>query len=301
MKKIVSLLFVLLIAASLTACGGGNQPPAAPPAPAPAPTPAATPAAPATATAAPTEVEEEPEEAEDNITQGAGRAYEIFITANDALEAADSVEMLMIMDSIIEIEGEVIEMAMYTLLAMVLHSPTDISMHMESVMFVEGMEIHSESFFRDGVMYMQQAGEPGFQMSLPLEAALEMANTDMVSFPAHAVLYEYLVELPGGGYELSFLIYANAMTEMMDQMMGTLGAALGDLSGVSFEMDDVAMVALINPDGSIAATDMHMFLATEVEGLVMTMDSDITTEITQIGGVVIDFPDFIDDFVYLSF
>jgi hypothetical protein len=224
-------------------------------------------------------------------------AYELLDRASVALVEAGSA--LIFSETAMEmvIDGEALEMTMTSAMGQVIRSETDMDLRMESIMFMDGMEIASITYFRDGVYYMDVMGER-FSMDLPLETILYQSGIGVVGFPEDAIINQEVREVDEGIF-LNFTISGDALSNFTNAMMSDLLSSLG-LDDIGMSISDVDFSALIDEEGNLHSMGMAMSYLMEVEGVEIYMNMDMIMLITQIGDVTIDFPDWLDEAVSID-
>ena len=266
MKKLAILIFVLSFA--FAACGGDSE-----------------------EEYTPTEVLQEVEEQQEQLS-----AFAMYLQASKALEAAESLRMLSIANSSIDLDGFFIEMTMRSYIDQVIHSPTEIDMRMDSVTNVDDEEIPMISYFRGDVLYIlgDTHGE-GYKFSLSLEEAVQIAGTEILSFNESSVINQEITNLPNGT-SLTFTLNQDTMSETVEAMSEALAVILGGfLDDFNMWISDIDAQIILNDNKEIESIDMTMSL--DIEELNLSMQSKISVQILQIGGVEINFPDFLEDFL----
>jgi|GEM_PF-3006202 len=221
--------------------------------------------------------------------------YAKFNAANEALMEAGSFRMVsenvMVMEMVLDDEELVIEMTSVMYIDQVIRSETEVDMRMEMVTSVAGHEETSLSYFRDGVLYMEILGE-WIKMDMPVADMLE--QTGVVTFPEEAITHQAM-EGVDGGYAISFTVDGAAMTEMMAAMFEAMEMILGEAEAPEVELSDVVINAVLDADGMLASMILVMGMSMEVEGVVVVMTMEMVSEIVQIGGVEVAFPELLDE------
>jgi len=263
MKKIVMLIFILSFV--LAACGDDNV-----------------------------EDYKLPEVIEE-MPQEPFNAYTMYLQASYAIEAAESLRMLSIANSSIDLDGFFIEMTMRSYIDQVIHSPSEIDMRMDSVTTVDGEEIPMISYFRGNMLYiLGDTPEDGYKFSLSLEEAIQVAGAEILAFDESAVINQEITSLDNGTI-LSFTLSQDTMSETVEAMSEALLVILGSFSDdFSVEISDIDAKIMLNANKEIESIDMTMSL--DIKELNLSMQSTISTEILQVGGINITFPDFLDNF-----
>lgn len=228
--------------------------------------------------------------------QALSGAYEIYLTASELLEDAGSIEMIMYTDSLIIIDEMEIDMRMVSHILQIMHSPTEVEMRMQSTASMGGMESASLMYFRDGVMYMQDAMMGNFKVYLPMETILEMANNDLIAFGEDAILRDSITELDDGNLQLFFALDAFAMTDIVDAMMDAMSNIIGEIDDINFALEDIYVYAVVDADNNLVSTDMFMLMTADIDDFFMAMSMEMAMDVLQVGGITIDFPDYLDEF-----
>jgi len=229
-------------------------------------------------------------------------AFAMYLAAEQAIEDAGSVLVTSVTNMVMHIEEEgeslVINSTARSTLEMVYHDTDNIDMRMEMVTEMdlpEGpMEIPMTTYFRDGTMYIYVDGE-GMKMDLPMEEVMEMADSGLLDFDESAILMQDVNDV-GGGTELSFTLDANAMTDLIEGMLAEMGL---QEFGVAMQ-GDILFTVFLDENGDIQTVDMSMDLIFEEEGEVLFTMEMHQSSVFQVGGVTVDFPDYIDDFEYVE-
>jgi len=266
MKKIVMLIFILSFA--FAACGDDNAEEYTLP-----------------------EIQEETEELQEPLS-----AFATYLKASNALEAADSLRMVSVSNSSIDLDGFFIEMTMRSYVDQVIHSPTQIDMRMDSVTSIDGEEIPMVSYFRGNILYiLGDAPGEGYKFSISLEDAIQVAGAEILIFDESSVINQEMTST-ASGTTLAFTLSQEAMSQTVEAMSEALLVMFGgSLDDINMEISDIDARITLNTNYDIASIDLNMSL--DIDELGVSMQSKISTEILQIGGVEINFPDFLEDFI----
>jgi len=235
---------------------------------------------------------EELYEAEEIAAYDGVSAYELLNRASEAIMEAGSA--LIISETVMEMvmDGEMLEMTMTSAMGQVIRSETDMDLRMESIMVMDGMEIPSITYFRDGVYYMDIMGER-FSMELPLETILYQSGIGVAGFPEGSILEQEIREIEEGTF-LSFIVSGDALSDFTNAMMSDMLGSLG-LDDIEMSISDVNFSALIDEEGNLHSMSMVMSYLMELEGSQIYVNMDMIMLITEIGGITIDFPDWLDE------
>lgn len=301
MKRIITLLTVVLLAMLLTACNNQAQAPAPTPTPTPAPTPAAQEIV--------EEVDEDQDEDEEDEEQEVaalsieGTPFELYTIAMEKVAAemaeADSFMMGSVIHMVMDMAGESIDIEMDMLISQA-GSGADTQMKIDMVTNMMGMEMPITIFFRDGVAYMEMMG---MQMQTPMsldellaEFDISMDDFEPVDFELGDIISQEARAIPGG-IELTFVLNPDTMNDALEdamEMLAMLGLEGGD---VDVEFEDIMLIAILNDNNELEYTRMFSGFSMEAEGELIFIDMDMAFEFLQFGGVTIDFPDNLDEFI----
>lgn len=228
--------------------------------------------------------------------------YELYTKANESMQNADS--LLFDMDADIEMEyaGEKVNMTMTGSAAEVLLSETDIQMKLDMNMDVMEQSVSMKTYYKDGMYYMDLSGEK-VKMPLPLDKALEQQanlNPELMNFPDSAIKNESVKDVTNGK-ELSFTLDSSALQNLLEQQMGNLEGfeALLDQSG-DLKFGDVEIKTVINKEDNFESIYMAFPMEMSIEGEKVKMNYAISMDIVQLGGVTIDFPDDLDEYLEIE-
>jgi len=245
--------------------------------------------------------EEDNNDVEDNDVAGNNdlmQAHAMYIAAEQAIMDAGSMLVTSVTNTVMHIEGQIVDSTANSTLSMVFHGTDDFDMMMEMVTILdlpEGpMEIPMTTYYRDGTVYIYMDGE-GIKMDLAMEDVMDLAESGLIDFDESAILMQEVNEVDGGT-ELSFILDSEAMSDMIDGMLAGMGHV-----GAGIAMDgDIEFTVLLDENGDIQAVDMWMSMSYEDDGeVIFTMEMN-QVSVYEIGGVTIDFPDYLDDFDYLD-
>lgn len=224
-------------------------------------------------------------------------AFERYMRASETLMEAGSLRMESQSIMIMSFDGEVEEIRSSSTASQVMHSETDVDMHMEMTMDIQGMSIPTTIYFRNGWYYMDMMGM-GMRMPFPLEDVLEQANTGILDFTEEAIAFQE-VRTTDSGIELVFRLTASAMSELLDGMVSgmleTIGLSLD--MGITLNFGDIDFSVVLNNADELQSMDMAFSYTMEFEGEVIDVTMTTYTQIVQVGGVTINFPDYLDDFM----
>jgi hypothetical protein len=235
------------------------------------------------------------------LSDEARTAYEIYLLASDSLDGAESFIMDTSSVMNMNMDGENMEMLMDALIKMVVISETEVDIYMEALTKTDEMEIPMTTYFRDGVMYMdmQMLGMGmKVKMEMPLEEMLaQLESNGALDFPEEAIIDASITETDNGTI-ISFTLSGSFMNDMMDSITGGMFEMMGlDTAAMSLNIGDVGYIAVLDSDNMLVTMDMTMSMEMEINGVPSNMDMTTSMTIVQIGGVEIDFPADLDEYM----
>ena len=256
MRKSILLLFAMVVALAMAACG-----------------------------------------ADANMSPEEAAAFDRYMRASEALMEAGSLKMESQSVMVMAFDGEVEEIRSTATASQVIHSETNVDMHMEMLMTVQGMSIPTTIYFRNGWYYMDMMGM-GMRMPFPLEDVLEQANAGLLDFSEDAITFQEVRNIDSG-LELVFRLDASAMSDLLDGMVSGMLETIGlsEDMGITMNFGDIDFSVILNDADELQSMDMAFTYTMEFEGEVIDVSMSTYTQIVQVGGVTINFPDYLDDFM----
>jgi hypothetical protein len=224
-------------------------------------------------------------------------AYDLYMAAATAMNEANGVSLDM--DTSIgmggdsEDEDEGFSFSMQGSVKAVKKSDTEFEMEMRQTADMFGAETETITYFKDGYMYMELAGER-MKMALPLEDALTQANTSAVIFEQDAIK-KCTSQKVDNGTELTLTVSGDALKKYMEETSQDALAGFG--AGVSMELGDAIITAVIDNDGKMFSLSMLMaydIAASEDENATMAIKISMYNIVT--GDLTIDFPAELADY-----
>ena len=241
---------------------------------------------------------------------GSRDAYNLYQRMNSAMADVTSMDADMTINMQMRMDGESIDMIMGGNVRTVVHSDTDIDMHMvlTTTIMEEGF---NESFtitayFTDGILYMEMPPFEiegmeidGIRMQQPmdLDEAMDMSNNiETLNFPENAVL-ESSVESISGGRRLEMLVDGDAIPDITEQMMAFMPDDMG-LGHMDFDMSigDIRIEVDVDNNNMLMSYRMVTDMTMEMYGYLTETTLDMTMTVNSFDDVVINFPDDLDDF-----
>ena len=218
-------------------------------------------------------------------------AYELFTNASESLAEAASILMHSEVDMTMVLDGLTMDITMTSEIAQVIRSATDIDMRMESTATAMGMTMPSVIYFRNGMYYIDMMGMQS-RVPMPLEEVLE--QTGLIEFPEDAIISQAVM---AGDLttEVTFTLSGYAMESFVESLAGGMFEML-DLGDLSMSIGDIEITAILDSDGFLSSMLMNMTISMMMEGVSASTSMNMRTEVLQVGGVTVDFPDYLDDF-----
>jgi len=164
------------------------------------------------------------------------------------------------------------------------------------------------SYFRDGTFYYYGYHD-FYRFSMPGEDFLRMTLSMLVTqvlFSEEYIFYTEVVE-DSYGTAIRFEVSQSGMTAVLRQLADfkdTGGVIIHSEDDVSYIFDDVVVLVRIGPDGDLRRIRLSFrYLATHhhiSEDAVVSVYQEIGMNVSQLGGVTIDFPDYLHTFPNLD-
>lgn len=209
-----------------------------------------------------------------------------------------SCTMEMLMD--MEMAGEKVLMNTEMSLKQLMLSETDmqLAMDMKLDMGPQG-SANTTIFYKDGYMY-QAVEDSKMKYALPLDVALEQANTDQMQINkidfVDAAVKEADVKDVDGGKQVTILLDGEAMADFASEMMASALATLGQEAKIKF--DDILVIAQLNNDNIPVLQSMVFSAEIEVAGEKANVLYDITIKDFEYNTITeINFPADLDQYV----
>ncbi|MCL2617162.1 MAG: hypothetical protein FWD96_05910 [Defluviitaleaceae bacterium] len=217
----------------------------------------------------------------------------------EALAEAGSHETRTAANLVMTSEGVNVDMLIHLTMAMMNRDEGDADFKMSMITRFMGMEIPMTVYYRDGIAYMDMFGSQG-QRPMPLADALaQFSNAqemlmDPAAFSADMVLDQHMREV-SEGTELIFTLDTAGMGEHMAQAANIFGMA-ADLGDGTVEVTNTNMSVVLDDTNNIRS--IYIFFAIDVDDgdEQIRVNLDVESSFVRIGGVVIDFPDALDEF-----
>ena len=239
------------------------------------------------------------EETEEVVTEeyaGTADPFELLERSQDAIMAAGSVLMNMEMEMLMYLETLLLGGATISSeMAVVVRSETDFDMRTEMTMSMdlafaedEALSVITIAYLRDGYMYTDMMGIQT-KMALPLDDMHFMDHAGLASFTEEAIIAQ---SVAADKSRLNFLLSGEVMTNLVD---GLVGDMLGDID-LAITIGNASLTVFLDEDGQLTHMNMDFTISMEVDGTTLSARITSVTEIVQVGGVTVEFPDNLDEF-----
>ena len=236
---------------------------------------------------------------------GSRDAYALYQAMNEALADVTSLDADMTINIQVTEDDETFTMIMDGNVKTIMHSDTDIDMHMVLTTSLHG-DGYNESdtvtaFFTNGYIYMDMDGFR-IRQAMNLDEAMEMANTvETLDFVQDAVI-ESSVSNISGGRRLELTLDGSVIPEINDLMadMGAMPGGMEDL-GISVSLGNVIVEADVDSNNMLKSYRMVTDMTMEIDGYTSTTTIDMTLTVNSFNDVVINFPDDLDDYMDMGF
>jgi len=232
-------------------------------------------------------------------------AYDLYMDMNEAMLGVTSSDVSADVNMKMTAAGESFDISMKMDIQQITRSETDIDMKMDITMglgelgAMMGMEeIVMNMYFTDGNMYYDMMGQK-MKIAMDLESAMEMMGVGdvgamSIDFDKESIA-ESSVKSVGDDKELSFVLRGEMLSNVIDQMVGSMmqNMGLGDDMQISF--GDVSYTALIGKDSLPKTEHMVFSMNMDIMGESATADYDMFMTNHSFNSIdVIEFPDFSD-------
>ena len=227
--------------------------------------------------------------------------YEMYVKAYEALNSVDSV----ILKGGAEVSGvygeETMSMVMDFTAEEIIKSATDIDMRM--VMSIEateetGMPEEMVMFYTGGNYYTEIMGQK-IKIVMPVEDMVAQANMAAIEFPETAIKSESAKDV-SGGKELSFTINGNEIKDVLSKSVSGMGDASTAEILLGMDIENVTIKTVIDKKGNFKTLELNFSTDIVQNEESISMSFLMTMEIVQIGGVTIDFPADLEDYMDIS-
>jgi len=253
--------------------------------------------------------------------------YEKYIKAGEALDAAGSMSANVYMKMTVSADGGAFVMETSGAVKTVALNKAD--MEMDAMLFInlsDGSGRHSTgwnhiymAYYKDNYLYthlqeMVTLNEQKYKRPVPAaEAARQVNIFEPITFLESSI--KEVSESEAGsepdnefnadsGTLLRFLIDASTLNKTLDAMVDSkLGDLFGEFDGPSTKIKygDLMLTVLLDEDGGMSNIRMSFPIeSTVADGILATAEIEMRMGISQIGRVIINFPDDLDAYELMS-
>jgi len=235
-------------------------------------------------------------------------AYQLYLEAAETLTQADSylmaMDMAMLISIIIDIgigDPFVLDMESESeiIMAIQLVGEDEFIMFMEMVTVTMDEEVEITAYFADGWFYMDTLGQK-IKMEMSFNEAMAQAGVNGITVFEEEHIYEYFVEETEYGTLITFIIQSDAVYELIGSQMDLFEEFTEDGYEAEFSFSDMEYTALIGEDGKFVYIIMQFAVEMDVDGIIMVMDSFIHIDIIQVGGIEIEPPGDLDEYLEIK-
>ena len=218
-------------------------------------------------------------------------AYDFLSDAMAVIMENDSLAMLAKVD--IKLTAGPIRLdvqAEYTM-EFVIHE-TGMDKRIEVTSNVMGEEISILTYYRDGTMYTYHDGE-WISYEVPLSTMMRQNELFLMPFPEASIIEQNVSRTSDGGNTLLFVVDGAAMQEVFDAMLSGIEQAF-PVGGIEISAETVQMTAQLNELGLLRNKTMVLSYVMAMDGMSFNVELEVSYEITQMGGLSINFPTVLD-------
>ena len=191
---------------------------------------------------------------------------------------------------------EQVSMAMSGHIRQTLVGTTGPEIHMEMLTIMDGMEIPVSAFYRNGMYYVDMNGV-GIRMPMDYRVLAEQTHVgiDDFLFQEYSILHNYGFQLPDGGYDIFFTLASSAVYHMVEREMREVFNEVNQLT-----FSDIRVNANLNEARELEAVSYDISFAMETEGQPINVWMSAGALIEELGNVVIEFPEELNNFVLVD-
>lgn len=159
--------------------------------------------------------------------------------------------------------------------------------------------IDMSMFYTDGYMYydMSDLGVK-YKIAMDMQDAMETVNSSSFSEIEQDMVKEQSIAADGDGQVVSLLLDGTKMTDMVMSMADEITGVLGD--GNNITLGDIPYTVYLDDAGNITNVEMNMSMSITADGVTMDMTIDLTMNVVEVGGVVVDLPADLADYPEMS-
>ena len=220
-----------------------------------------------------------------------GEVFEYYQTANDLIEGLRTVDMVNYLDIEIQIGGEEFSMPMTNKVTANTISNTEIEYAAAMIMPLDDGELVSETYYKDGYMYMNMYGEK-FKSEVPAEDLIdEMLVSRALDFEEDAIRTHFMVDNENGeGKEIRMMLNGAIMTETLSQITAALRSQI-DLEGLmEFTYSDVNLTLITDKEHRMKNFAFDFVMTFVIDGEEGSAIFKTTNEILATENITVNFP-----------
>ncbi|MDR1616731.1 MAG: copper amine oxidase N-terminal domain-containing protein [Syntrophomonadaceae bacterium] len=183
----------------------------------------------------------------------------------------------------ITVDDETMDMKISGSIKQVNHSATDIELAADVAVNVLGQDETFKIYYKDGLMYMDAAGEK-MKIAAGIDEALAAAQVSNMEIEKDAIK-EQSIE----GNTLKFTLDGNKLMAAVDTLLNNGLGSLA-LSGGGYEIGDIVCTVNLDDKGTLKNVQMVFLMNLAIEDTAVSVSYDLTVAYTRIGDVSITAP-----------
>jgi hypothetical protein len=227
---------------------------------------------------------EQPEATADAPAAAADSVFAEYLAATSAIEKATSFAADVKGSMGMTIGGQKTDTQISGSVKAIMKSDTDIEVLSDITANVGGQSVTAKVYYKDGVAYTEAAGEK-IKMTMSLDDAMKLAQSENFDFSEDAIKDQ---SKSADGKELKFTFDGAKLTNIADEVLGSLGSAVPQ--GSEYKIGDVVCTAVLDDAGAIKSEHIVFSAEMTAAGATASIDYDLTMTYSQVGNVTITAP-----------
>lgn len=229
----------------------------------------------------------------DSSANSESTALEVYNAASKKLTDAESYSASSDIAMKLKAQGESMDTTATSDMKQVKTGDNKVEMEMITKTNVMGQNIESKGYYQDGFYYMDTNGQK-MKMEMSFNDVLKQSNSGTLTLTKDMVK-EQSVKDKDGGQEITMVLDGQ---KVMDAGMGAM-QNMDQLAGAAEDMKIGSMdiKAFIDGSGNIKNTNITFAMDMTASGQEMSIDVDITMDITKIGGITVKLPTDLNTYV----
>lgn len=234
------------------------------------------------------------------------KAYEAYVAAADAVNAADSLSVKTSTKMQMSSGGETIHLNMVGTMQIVKTSETSIDMAMDMTVEMEEspeMSADLKLYYTNDTMYLDMQGVQMKKAATQEEVediSSELA-TEAMKFPKEAIKNQKMSET-GDETTIDLTLKSDAVNELVENATASIMDSLQKQLNLSKDQmqatyADVLLHAVLSKDGSMRNVVMTVPMTVKADGESLDANVEISLDYLQVGDVTINFPEDLDSYI----